>query len=156
LENKKIPLRVRSFLQPELPGTLIADVAETEKSTPSFIVKNNQMLISLSPKDFSFIAEKNLRDIFAAFAKIGIRVNMMQNSAISFTACISQNERKVENLFDILETDFKIKYNKNLQLVTIRNWNAESIEQMTAGKTLLLEQRNRTTAQMVFKITSEA
>ncbi len=152
LENKKIPLRVRSFLHPEMPGTLITGASNSEKNTPSYIVKNNQLLVSIAPKDFSFIAENNLRDIFAAFAKAGIRINMMQNSAISFTACISQNDRKFELLLDLLGADFKIKYNGNLQLVTIRHWNPECIEEMSAGKNLLLEQRNRTTAQMVFNI----
>ncbi len=151
LQNKQIPLRVRSFLQPEGAGTLIAGQSEVETQTPSFIVKENQLLVSFSPKDFSFIAEQNLSEIFAAFAQSGIRIHMMQNSAISFTACISQNDKKTEHLFELLEANFSIKYNSDLQLITIRHWTPEAIESVIGGKTVLSETRNRTTVQMVLK-----
>ena len=150
LQNSKIPLRVRSFIEPDSVGTLISEAAEAEHKTPSYIVKDNQMMISFFPKDFSFIAEQNLSNIFAAFATLGIRVNMMQNSAVSFTACVTQNERKIASLFKLLEHDFKIKYNDGLQLITIRHWTPEIFEKMITGKEILLEQRNRTTAQIVF------
>jgi aspartate kinase len=151
LQNKKIPLRVRSFLQPEAAGTSITETAETETAVPSYIVKNDQWLISLSPKNFSFIAEQNLSDIFAAFAHAGIRIHMMQISAISFTACVSHDERKINTLFERLNNHFSIKYNTDLQLLTIRHWTPEILQKRTAGKTVLLEQRNRTTAQICTK-----
>ncbi|MDR1681266.1 MAG: aspartate kinase [Prevotellaceae bacterium] len=151
LQNKRIPLHVRSFLQPESPGTLITADADGAPSLPSFIVKSNQRLISIAPKDFSFMAEQNLSDIFAAFAKAGVRINMMQNSAISFTACVADDAPKIGRLFDGLTRLFTIKYNAGLTLLTIRHWTPEAIEKMTAGKNILLEQRNRTTIQIVME-----
>jgi len=151
LQNKQIPMRVRSFLHPNTAGTSITPTAETETSVPSYIVKNDQLLISISPKNFSFIAERNLSDIFAAFAQAGIRINMMQNSAISFTACMAEDAHKTEKLFAALEANFTIKYNSPVQLITIRHWTPAAIDKMIACKTVLLEQRNRTTAQMVVK-----
>ena len=151
LQNKKIPLYVRSFLNPESVGTLITETAEVEKNIPSYIVKTDQLLVSIAPKNFSFIAEQSLSEIFTAFAHAGIRMNMTQNSAISFTACISNNQQRIKILFEKLSDNFSIKYNSDLQLITIRHWTPEAIEKMICGKNVLLEQRNRTTAQMVLK-----
>jgi aspartate kinase len=149
LQNKHIPLHVRSFLQPEREGTIITLASDTDTAVPSFIVKGDQLLVSISPKDFSFIAEQNLSEIFAAFARSGIRINMMQNSAISFTACFTADEQKTQRLFELLSREFTIKYNAGLQLITIRHWTPEAIERMTQHKTILLEQRNRTTVQII-------
>ncbi|MDR2361575.1 MAG: aspartate kinase [Prevotellaceae bacterium] len=149
LQNKNIPLHVRSFVEPTSAGTLITRTSGCDSSVPSFIVKDDQLLISISPKNFSFIAEQNLSDIFAAFAQVGVRINMMQNSAISFTACVSCDDRQIKALFDLLSHSFTIKYNAGLQLLTIRHWNYDTIEKMISGKTVLLEQRSRTTVQIV-------
>lgn len=149
LQNKKIPLHVRSFLQPEGPGTLISDEASADPAVPSFIVKRDQRLISIVPKDFSFIAEPHLSVIFTAFAAAGIRINMMQHSAISFTACVSDDDRKIGRLFDQLARSFTIRYNTGLCLFTVRHWTPDAIAMATAGRRVLLEQRNRTTVQLV-------
>lgn len=149
LQNKKIPLHVRSFLHPEGPGTLITAEAAADPAVPSFIVKRDQRLISIAPKDFSFIVESHLSAIFAAFAAAGVRINMMQHSAISFTACVSDDDRKIGRLFDQLARSFTIRYNTGLCLFTVRHWTPEAIATATAGRSVLLEQRNRTTVQLV-------
>jgi aspartate kinase len=156
LQHKNILLHVRSFVQPDSAGTFITTTSKTDGAVPSVIVKNEQLLICISPKDFSFIAEENLSEIFAAFAQAGVHINMMQSSASGFTACVSYDERKIKPLFDLLSRSFTTKYNAGLQLLTIRHWTSDTIEKMTAGKTVLLAQRSRTTVQMVVAVEREA
>lgn len=146
LENKKIPLLVKSFINPELNGTLISD-APMQPHMPSYIFKINQVLISILPKDFSFIAEENLSEIFRVFHTFNIKINLMQNSAISFSVCIDDGAR-LESLLTELGKSFKVRYNKGLQLITIRNAK-EGFDNVLKDKTPLLEQRTRTTAQYV-------
>ena len=151
LQNKAIPLRVKSFLQPEATGTLIGPDSKDDSVYASVILKSKQVLASFSPKDFSFIAEDNLSEIFAALAASGIRANMMQTSALSFTVCMDENHRKMQRLFSTLDRKFSFRYNEGLQLITIRHYDPLHIERMLAGKELLVEQRSRTTAQFVIK-----
>jgi aspartate kinase len=149
LENKNISLYVKSFMNPELAGTVIGKDLETKPLIPSFIFKDNQMLLSISAKDFSFIAEENLSDIFGLFAKLSIKMNLMQNSAISFSVCIDNEVMKVPSLLEELRKDYKVLYNENLQLYTVRHYYPSTIEMLTTGKQVLLEQRSRHTAQFV-------
>mgnify|MGYP002397981422 CR=1 FL=1 len=151
LENKNIPLYVKSFLKPEASGTVIRTGVQTKPLIPSFIFKNNQVLISLSAKDFSFIAEDNLSRIFALFASQGIKINLMQNSAISFSVCIDDDAFKVPALIEALQRDFKVLYNTQVMLCTIRHYYQTTIDTLTSGRDLLLEQRSRNTAQFVMK-----
>ncbi len=148
LQNKGIPLHVKSFLKPEEEGTLISESTK-RNTTTSYIFKEKQLLISIQPKDFSFIAEDNLSGIFSIFSAHQIRINMMQNSAISFSVCIDQDEQKIEGLLTALQEQFKVLYNRNVQLMTIRNYHPEIIEKLSEGKTILIEQRSRNTHQMV-------
>lgn len=149
LENKNIPLYVKSFVNPELSGTMIGKDVQTKPLIPSFIFKDNQLLLSIAAKDFSFIAEESLRDIFGTFAKSGIKINLMQNSAISFSVCIDNDKMKIPPLLDELKQHYKIRYNEDLQLFTIRHYYPSTIEMLTQGKEVLLEQRSRHTAQFV-------
>ena len=110
LQNKKIPLYVKSFIHPNEKGTLINDV-HLHLSIPCFIFKVNQVLISISPKDFSFIVEENLSEIFKLFATVGVRINMMENSAISFSAFVDGEERKIPKLIALLNSNFRVLYN---------------------------------------------
>lgn len=151
LENKNIPLHVRSFMQPATKGTTIGKDLQTKPLVPSFIFKTNQVLISISAKDFSFIAEENLSSIFGTFAEIGIKLNLMQNSAISFSVCIDDDLFKVPKLIERLKKDYRIRYNSDLQLYTIRHYYPSTIETLSAGRDILLEQRSRNTAQLVMK-----
>ena len=107
------------------------------------------MLLSVLPKDFSFIAEDNLQTIFAALAELNIRANLMQNSALSFSLCIDDNELLLNQLRERLAPQFRLRYNRNLQLITIRYYTQQIIDQMVAGRPILVQQRSRTTAQIV-------
>jgi len=149
LENKNISLHVKSFMNPDLAGTVIGKDIETKPLVPSFIFKGNQMLLSISAKDFSFIAEDNLSEIFGLFARSSIKMNLMQNSAISFSVCIDHDLMKIPSLLEELKKEYKVLYNDNLQLYTVRHYYPSTIEMLTAGKEVLLEQRSRHTAQFV-------
>jgi aspartate kinase len=151
LENKAIPLHVKSFIDPSLSGTVIGKDYQTKPLIPSYIFKDNQMLISISAKDFSFIAEESLSDIFSLFAQASVKINLMQNSAISFSVCIDNDSRKVPALIETLRSRFRILYNEGLQLYTVRHYYPSTIESLTVGKEVLLEQRSRQTAQLVLR-----
>jgi len=151
LENKGIPLYVKSFLNPQAKGTVIGKDLETKPLVPSFIFKNNQVLLSISSKDFSFIAEENLSAIFGVCATNNVKINLMQNSAISFSICADYEEIKIKKLIELLSVEYKIRYNTNLQLYTIRHYYPSTIDTLIQGREILLEQRSRLTAQIVMK-----
>ncbi len=151
LENKYIPLRVRSFLSPKESGTSVGNYSATKPLVPCFIFKTNQILLSISAKDFSFVAEEALSIIFKTFADHKVKINLMQNSAISFSVCADNDEFKMTPLIDDLSKNFKVLYNDNLRLVTVRHYYSATIEKLTKDKTILLEQRSRHTAQVVMK-----
>jgi aspartate kinase len=150
LQNKNIPLYVRSFLHPEGEGTQI-NSENSPLPVPSFIFKVNQVLISIFPKDFSFIIEENLSDIFSLFHQHKVKVNTMLNSAISFSVSVDHDEEKISKLISELSVLYKVKYNKGLELVTIRYYNQDTINRVTVNKDILLEVKSRHTCQMVMK-----
>ena len=137
-------------MQPDEAGTIIKE-ADIAIQIPILIVKSNQILMSISTKDFSFITEHHLKDLFAAFSKINITFHMMQVSALSFSACFDDDETKFNQLISLLEHDFNYKYNNHLKLITIRHATEDSIKTYAQAKNLLLEQRSRTTAQFILK-----
>ena len=148
LQNKGIPLFVKSFVKPEDPGTKI-DNDFSHLPVPCFIFKINQVLISVSPKDFSFIVEKNLGHIFTELAKHKVKVNVMQNSALNFSICMDDDAEKVPGLITALKENFRVLYNKGLELVTIRYYDQPTIDRVCANKTILLEHKSRYTVQLV-------
>ena len=148
LQNKNIPLRVKSFVSPTDAGTVIWGNAKPQ-TTPSIIVKDGQALVSLSPRDYSFVAEAHLQEIFQALNALRIRINVMQNSALSLSLCTDASEEKLASLREKLGADYHIRWNMGLQLTAIRPFNPEVIERTVAGHELLLDQRTRTTAQFV-------
>jgi aspartate kinase len=150
LQNRNIPLYVRSFIRPDEPGTDIT-ASPTPSPIPSFIFKVNQVLISIFPKDLSFIIEENLSDIFRIFHSNRVKVNTMQNSAISFSVSVDYNENKTQELLKDLSKSYRVKYNTDLELVTIRYYNQETIDRVTVGKDIILEVKSRHTCQMVMK-----
>jgi aspartate kinase len=150
LANKNIPLLVKSFEDPLQKGTVI-NQGDLHKLPPTFVVKDNQCLFSFGVKDLSFINEKNLSIIFHVLDKLNIKINMMQNSAVSLTICFDYREDKVKDLVKTLENDFKVLYNQDLQLITIKNYTTESIDRVSANKEILVEQRTRHTYQIVIK-----
>ena len=149
LQNKNIKLNIKSFLDPQAQGSVIGPYEEIKPLTPLYIFKNNQVLLSIMPKDFSFIAEDNLQTIFAALANANIRVNLMQNSALSFSLCVDHNDILLNQLQELLQNTYKLRYNENLQLITIRYYTQDIIDQIVAGRPILLQQRSRTTIQLI-------
>lgn len=150
LQNKQIPLWVKSFLKPEEKGTIVHH-DRAELVVPSFIFKMNQALITVSTRDFSFIVEKNLGDIFYEIDRLRLKINVMQNTALSFSFSVDTDDRKVPELIKLLEQDYEVRYNTGLELVTIRHYDQETIDRVTAGKEILLEEKSRHTCQMVMR-----
>lgn len=151
LQSKNIPLHVKSFYFPDEPGTLISSLEEDEQGNhvPSFIFKPNQVLISISPRDFSFIAEGNLHGIFGLLSSANIHLNMMQHSAISFSMVMDNNQEKIDRLFKGLGDNYRVRYNDKLQLITIRYYDQATIDKVVNDRVILLEQKSRTTVQLV-------
>ena len=151
LQNAHIPLLVKPFMDPGAPGTVIRDGAVNNFAKPVIIIKQNQVLLSISTTDYSFISEVHLSDIFAQFAKNQVKVNVMQTSALSFTACIDYNAERFARLLASLKTGFKVRYNDALTLITLRHHTNSAVDELTAGKTILMKQSSRNTAQIVVK-----
>ncbi|MBR4787092.1 MAG: aspartate kinase [Bacteroidales bacterium] len=148
LQNKQIPLYVKSFYQPDSEGSIITK-CPLDTTIPSFIVKDHQTLITIFPKDFSFIAVDNLSDIFAVLSQHRIRINMMQNSALSFSVCTDAEPRRVHACIRALQGKYKVKYNEDVQLITIRHHTPEAIERVMHDRKVLLRQTSRATIQFV-------
>lgn len=151
LQKKEIPLFVKSFINPLLPGTSVSKGADLIPQTSCFIVKKNQLLLSLSSIDFSFIMEENISEIFGLLHKFKIKVSLIQNTAISFSVCIEDKFGNFDELRTILSKKFKVSYNENVSLYTIRHFNKEAAEMVEKDKTVLLKQVSRETMQVVTK-----
>lgn len=151
IQNKGIPLYVKSFLNPLEPGTVIQESDENDSTVASYIFKPEQWLISVSSRDFSFIVEEHLTEIFDVLSTIGMKINLMQNSAISFSFCVDADQRKLDSFLGILNERYKIRYNTQLQLMTVRHYNEHIVKQLKADKEVLLEQRSRSTLRMVLR-----
>jgi aspartate kinase len=150
LKNKGIPLYVKSFIHPDDPGTVIGN-DEYDKLIPSFIFKMDQVLIHVHPTDFSFIAEDNLEKIFRCFAGYGLRINLMQNSAVSFDVCVNNDLSRIPLVLADLEKDFRVSSSAGLELITIRYYDDETIKRVLVNKELLLTQKTKNTIQMVVR-----
>ena len=151
LQKREIPLLVKSFYHPEAEGTVVGRGKIITPYVPCFIVKKNLVLLSLSALDFSFFVEENISEIFALFHKYQIKVDLIQNSAISFSVCVDNKFNNVDKLITHLKAKYKVKYHKNVSLYTIRHFSEEAINQLEEGKTILLKQLTRTTVQLVTK-----
>ncbi len=151
LQKKEIPLYVKSFINPLLPGTSVSKGADLEPKTSCFIVKKNQLLLSLSSIDFSFIMEENISEIFLLLHKFKIKVSLIQNTAISFSICIEDKFGNFNELKSILSKKFKLAYNENVSLYTIRHFTKETAEMVEKDKTVLVKQISRETMQIVTK-----
>lgn len=149
LQGKEIPLFVKSFLSPDNPGTMVGKGIGIEPNIPCFIVKKNQVLISLSSLDFSYIVEENISEIFRLLHLYKMKVDVIQNSAISFSVCIDNIYNNLDNLLQHLKAKFKVTCHEDVSLYTIRHFNMEAINQLEQGKTVLLKQMTQETVQMV-------
>jgi aspartate kinase len=151
LQRKEIPLHVKSFINPLLPGTSVSKGADLEPQTSCFIVKKNQLLLSLSSLDFSFMMEDNISEIFGLFHQYKIKVNLIQNSAISFSVCIEDKFNNFGELKNAFSKKFKVSFNENVSLYTIRHFDNKSAAVVETGKTVLLKQISRETLQIITK-----
>ncbi len=155
LQNKKIPIIVKSFYEDNEEGTRIIDISKFNSNfypdIPIFIIKDNQILISISSKDFSFITEYNLVKIYSLLSEYLIKVNLMESSAISFSVCVTNDKFKIPKFINKLKSMFNVLFNENLSLITIRHYNSESIKRMVNKKEVLIIQKSRHTARFVIK-----
>lgn len=151
LQNKQIPLYVNSFLAPEKTGTVIQSSTDQDHLIPSFIFKMNQVLISITPKDFSFIVEKNLSDIFSRLSTLKSKINLMQNSALNFSVLLDADKTDLDKLLASFEDSYFVKYNTGLELITIRHYDQATIDRVTVNKDIILEQKTKDTARIIVK-----
>ena len=151
LQRKEIPLHVKSFLNPKQDGTIVGKEIGIDPKVPCFILKQNQVLVSLSTLDFSYVVEENISDIFNLLHQYKMKVDVIQNSAISFSVCVDNKFGKLPELLDILKGKFKVVHHENVSLYTIRHFNAEAIASLENGREVLLEQRGKETIQLVVK-----
>ncbi len=150
LQNKSIPLYVKSFVNPEGEGTVISGDAD-EVYPPIVTVERNQALLQISTRDFSFVAEHHISRLFNWIANNRLQVNMMQNSAISFSVCVNDTDDKVQRFIKSIDKDFKVIHDRGLQLITVRHYTEPVLQNLLSGKIVLLEERSRGTVQVVVK-----
>ena len=151
LHNKNIILHVRSFIDPEGKGTVIKADTAGKKMMPVFIKKEDQILISILPKDFSFVMGDNLSRIFHAFINHGIKVNLVEASAVSIDVCVDDERPKVESLINDLKVEYSAVYNENVEMLSVRHYTADALERISSGREVLIEQRTRSTVRYVVR-----
>ena len=151
IQNKKIPLIVRSFKNLNSPGTKVSEGVTLEPTIPCFIVKKNQVLVSISSLDFSFIVEENISDIFKLFHKYQLKVNLIQNSAISFSVCVDNNLNHFDLFYNEIKKMYKVSFIKNVDLFTVRHFTENSLEGIYKLGTSLVSQINKNTAQIIIQ-----
>ncbi len=151
LQRKEIPLYVKSFLNPKTDGTCVSKGKAIEPEVPCFIVKKNQILISLSSLDFSYIVEENISEIFSLLHLYKMKVDVIQNSAISFSVCIDNIYNNKDKLLQHLKAKFNVTCHDNVSLYTVRHYNANAISELEKDKTVLLKQLTQETVQIVTK-----
>ena len=151
LQQKGIPLFVRSFDDLDTSASIITNDTSMDDKMHKVIVKDDQVLLSISSRDLSFIAEDHLTYIFKAFSRQKIHINLMQHSAVSFSVCFDNSSNKLETLLTDLKNDFIVKYNEGLQLITIRHYTEKIINDLLKNKKIFLEQKSRSTVQLLVK-----
>tara|TARA_B110000003_G_C16628620_1_gene525801 strand:+ start:254 stop:1501 length:1248 start_codon:yes stop_codon:yes gene_type:complete len=149
LKKKNIPLKIKSFYAPKQAGSIINNKIQNKKGIQSFIIKEDQILISISDVDLSFIVEAHISQIFAILDSYSIGVNLMQNSAVSFSICVDNDKYKIPSLINDLKSLFKVLYNEKVNLFTIRHYDDKAIKNFLKRKDVVLEQKSRNTMQFV-------
>lgn len=156
LHNKNIPLIVKSFIDPQAKGTIVRADANPEIIVPIYIKKEDQILISILPKDLSFVIGDNLSRIFHSFMMNGIKVNLVEAGAVSINVCVDDERVKIDSLISDLKKDYKAIYNDNVEMLSIRHYTPEALNKITAGREILLEQRTRKIVRFVMKKTGSS
>lgn len=153
IQNKNIPLRVRSFIDKEKQGTIINTKPLPNNMPPVIVFKRNQVLLELATRDFSFMAEEVLVTVYETFSRSAFRINMAQHAAISLSAVVdANNKQKLEELLAALDTSFNVTTDYNVELLTIRHYNKEVIEKLTQGRKILIEERDKDTVQFLLDV----
>jgi aspartate kinase len=157
LQNKQIPLFVKSFLAPGLPGTKVTATPDLKKVMPVYIRKENQVLLTLLPRDFSFVMGDNLSRVFNIFLQHKIKVNLVEASAVSIDVCVDDDRPLLDTLLADLKNEYSALYNEGLEILTVRHYTPDSAKKISKGRDILLEQRTRSTVRFVVrKIDAEA
>lgn len=151
LQGKEIPLHVKSFLNPKNPGTTVGKGVGIEPEVPCYIVKKDQVLMKLSSLDFSFIVEESISELFKLFHEYKMKVDLIQNSAISFSVCVDNKFGRLDELLNLLKSRFKVNCHESVSLYTVRHFDANAIASLVNGHEVLLEQRGVETIQLVMK-----
>ena len=151
LQNKNIPLKIKSFVDPTADGTIIHSDEQFDDAQSSYIYKKNQMLFTISPTDFSFIMEDHISVIFNIFSKHGVKVHLMQNSALNFSVCADVKPTMCEGLIEELSENFLVRYNEDVDLFTVRHYQTLELPEKFKHKTVLIEQRSRSTLRYVLR-----
>ena len=151
LQGKEIPLHVKSFLNPKNPGTTVSKGISIDPKVPCYIVKKNQVLMKLSSLDFSFIVEDSISELFKLFHEYTMKVDLIQNSAISFSVCVDNKFGRLDELLNLLKSRFKVVCHEGVSLYTVRHFDANAIASLVNGHEVLLEQRGVETIQLVMK-----
>ncbi len=149
LENAEIPLRVKSFLNPEASGTTIAKNLALNPFVPCYILKREQVLISISARDFSFIVEQNITSIFQALSEFKLKVNLIQNSALEFVVCVTDKYGTIEGFKQKMQEEFVLKITRDLRMYTIRHFDLQGLSEFENEFDILLKQRNNEVYQLV-------
>ena len=149
LQKKEIPLHVKSFLNPDAKGTKVTKGIGIEPAIPCFIVKKNQVMIALSSLDFSYIVEENISEIFNLLHLHKMKVDVIQNSAISFSVCFDNKYNKLDELLVKLKAKFRVNCYENVSLYTVRHYNDEAVKQIESEKDIVLKQLTQETIQLV-------
>ncbi len=150
LQNKNIPLHVKSFLDPSGAGTIISTEV-IDNSPPIVALENEQALLQIATKDFSFVAEHHLSNLMQKIANLRLQVNLMQNTAISFNVCVNDTDNKVDRFVEDISNEFNVTMERNLELITIRHYNQATLDSLRGDKMVLVEERIKGTVQMVVK-----
>ena len=151
LKEKNLPLFVKSFEHIEEEGSKISSNDAYDHEIASYILKENQLLISITPPDLTFVVEENLSHIFSVFAENKVKIHLMQNSALNFSVCVDNDARKIPKLLEALNKSYKVRFNDQLSLLTVRHFTEELLEELIAGKEVLVEQKTRNTARFVYR-----
>ncbi|MEZ4983582.1 MAG: aspartate kinase [Saprospiraceae bacterium] len=150
LQNKNIPLYVKSFIEPDAEGSLISDEI-VDNYPPIVTIEKKQALCSISARDFSFVAEHHINRMFEIITQLRLQVNMMQNTALSFNVCFNDIDDKVDRFAQLLDKDFRVNITRGLEVITIRHYDQLTLESMKKGKMVLVEERLPQTILMVVK-----
>ncbi|MEP0480671.1 MAG: aspartate kinase, partial [Nonlabens sp.] len=151
LQGKEIPLYVKSFINPTKEGTVITSVKTIEPLIPCYIVKKGMVFLKISSRDFSFIGENNISDIFQELSVHKMQVGLLQNSAISFSICVEDKYHKINELVNDLESRYRVSHVEDVSLYTVRHYDGDSVEAIESDKEVLLKQRAQETLQLIVK-----